>query len=192
MIKHLLTSLALLICTIVLFACSKPAFQGSDLSDTTIGGEFELLDHHGQKRTLADYRGKIVVLFFGYTSCPDVCPTTLSELRGVINDLGEQAKEVQVLFISVDPERDNPALLGQYVPAFHPGFIGLTGSKAQIDAAAKNYRAIYQKQGKDKSYTVDHTAGSYLIDRAGKTRVMISYGAGAATFTHDIQLLLAE
>ncbi|QLI80121.1 SCO family protein [Chitinibacter fontanus] len=182
----------ILIATILLNACSKPEFQGSDISEANIGSGFELIDMHGQKRTLADFQGKVSVLFFGYTSCPDVCPTTLAELRTSMAALGAKAKEVQVLFVSVDPERDTPALLSQYVPAFHPSFIGLTGSKTQIDTAVKNYHAVYQKQGKDKNYTVDHTAGSYLIDRQGKTRVLINYGAGAATFTHDIQLLLAE
>lgn len=190
--NSLIRGFFLLIATLLLSACSKPAFQGSDISQANIGSGFELIDMHGQKRTLADYRGKVSVLFFGYTSCPDVCPTTLAELRTSMAALGAQAKEVQVLFISVDPERDTPALLSQYVPAFHPSFIGLTGSKAQIDAAVKNYHAVYQKQGKDKNYTVDHTAGSYLIDRQSNTRVLINYGAGAATFTHDIQLLLAE
>ncbi|QLG87406.1 SCO family protein [Chitinibacter bivalviorum] len=179
------------ICTLLL-ACSKPAFQGTDISQSQIGGGFSLIDHHGQLKTLADYQGKVVVLFFGYTSCPDVCPTTMAELRNTMSELGEAAKDVQVLFISVDPERDTTQLLSQYVPAFHPSFIGLTGNKSQIDAATKNYRAIYQKQGQGNNYLVDHTAGSYLIDRKGNTRVLVNYGAGAATFTHDIQLLLAD
>lgn len=192
MMRPTLSRFFIVLCLALLSACSKPAFQGSDISQSKIGGGFELIDMHKQKRTLADYRGKVSVLFFGYTSCPDVCPTTLAELRTAMAELGEQSKEVQVLFISVDPERDRPELLAQYVPAFHPSFIGLTGSKQQIDQAVRNYRAVYQKQGKDQNYTVDHTAGSYLIDRQGQTRVLINYGAGAATFTHDIKLLLAE
>ncbi|WP_373975208.1 SCO family protein [Chitinibacter sp. SCUT-21] len=190
--KYLFYQLAIISCALLLAGCSKPAFQGSELSQTNIGGGFELVDMHGKTRTLADFHGKIAVIFFGYTSCPDVCPTTLAELRTTMADLGEQSKDVQVLFISVDPERDTPALLSQYVPAFHPSFIGLTGSKQQIDQAVKNYRAVYQKQGKDQHYTVDHTAGSYLIDKEGNTRVLVNYGAGASVFTHDIKLLLAE
>ncbi|WP_157670583.1 SCO family protein [Chitinibacter sp. GC72] len=190
--SRIFAAIATVLCALALQACSKPQFQGSDLSQTKIGGEFELVDHHGKTVRLADYAGKVVVIFFGYTSCPDVCPTTLAELRTTMAELKEQAKDVQVLFISVDPERDTQSLLSQYVPAFHPSFIGLSGSKAQIDAVVKSYRAIYQKQGKDKNYTVDHTAGSYLLDRSGQTRVLVNYGVGAATFTHDIQLLLAE
>jgi protein SCO1/2 len=178
---------------VLLTACTQPLpFKGSDISQTNIGGDFTLTDHHGKQRTLADFKGKVVVLFFGYTACPDVCPTTMSELKTSMKELGAAAKDVQVLFISVDPARDTPALLSQYVPAFNPSFLGLTGSDEQISAVTKKFRAIYQKQGQGNAYTVDHTAGSYLIDRSGQTRVLVNYGAGAATFTHDIQLLLAD
>ncbi len=191
--RRLLSLFSLLAAALLLSACAKKlTFQGSDISDSQIGQNFTLQDQHGKPRQLSDFQGKVVVLFFGYTSCPDVCPTTLAELRTSMQQLGDAAKEVQVLFVSVDPERDTPQLLAQYVPAFNPSFIGLTGSKAQIDETVKAFRAVYQKQGNGPHYTVDHTAGTYLIDRNGQTRVLVNYGAGAAVFTHDIRQLLEQ
>nr|WP_314898766.1 SCO family protein [uncultured Deefgea sp.] len=182
----------LLITCILLGACSRPEFQGADISDGPIGGNFTLTDHHGKIRHSDEFKGKVLVLFFGFTQCPDVCPTTMSELKATMTQLGEQAKDIQVLFVSVDPERDTNQILSEYVPAFHSTFLGLNGNKEQLEQITKKFRIIYQKQPLGDSYTMDHSAGSYLIDKNGKTRVMVNYGAGSSVFTHDIQLLLAE
>ncbi len=176
----------------MLSACSRPTFQGSDISNSRIGGSFTLTDHHGKLRNSSDFNGKVVVLFFGFTQCPDVCPTTLSELKTTMNELGEQAKDVQVLFVSVDPERDTQQILSEYVPAFYPTFLGLTGNAAQLEQITKQFHIIYQKQPQGSSYSIDHTAGSYILDKKGNARVMVNYGAGSAVFKHDIQQLLAE
>ncbi|MFC4159482.1 SCO family protein [Chitinimonas lacunae] len=177
-------------------------FQSTDITGAPIGSDpaqgsasspfLTLTDHHGKPRSLADFRGKVVVLFFGYTHCPDVCPTTMSELASAMKQLGPQAREVQVLFVSVDPERDPPELLARYVPAFDPSFIGLTGSPAEVKSVADRFKIVYQKvNGSDeKNYTVDHSAGSYIFDKTGKLRLFVSYGAGAKVFAHDIGLLL--
>ncbi|WP_043649100.1 SCO family protein [Chitinilyticum litopenaei] len=178
---------------LLLAACAPaPVFQGVDITGQGIGGDFRLQDADGRPRTLADYRGKVVALFFGYTHCPDVCPTTLAEMRAAFAELGPAAQDVQVLFVSVDPARDKPELLKHYVPAFHPSFVGLTGSEAQIAAVAKTFQVIYQKQGSGESYTVDHTAATYLLDRSGKTRVLVNYGSDPGVLLHDLRLLLQE
>jgi protein SCO1/2 len=184
-------ALILMTC-ILLVACSRPPFQGADISNGSIGGEFTLTDHHGKTRHSDEFKGKVVVLFFGFTQCPDVCPTTMSELKATMEQLGDQAKDVQVLFVSVDPERDTNQILSEYVPAFHPTFLGLHGNQEQLEQITKKFRIIYQKQALGDSYTIDHSAGSYLIDKNGKARVMVNYGAGSSVFTHDIKLLLAE
>ncbi|GLS04514.1 photosynthetic protein synthase I [Chitiniphilus shinanonensis] len=176
----------------LLAACSRPAFQGSDLTGASFGGDFQLVDHTGKARLLSDYRGKVVALFFGYTHCPDVCPTTMAELSAAMKKLGDKAGEVQVLFVSVDPERDTPQLLAQYVPAFDKRFVGLTGTPQQVSAATERYKVIYQRQNVADGYTVDHTAGTYLIDRKGRLRVLENYGAGPEVFAHDLALLIEE
>ncbi|QDQ27490.1 SCO family protein [Chitinimonas arctica] len=189
-------SLALTLIVLGLAACgqkSGPAFKSTDITGAPFGGEFRLTGHDGKPHALADFRGKAVVLFFGYTHCPDVCPTTMSELAGAMKQLGERAKDVQVLFVTVDPERDTQALLNQYVPSFHPAFIGLRGSPAETRAVADQFKVVYQKNVTDKTnYTVDHSAGSYIFDKAGKLRLFVSYGAGAEVFSHDLGLLLAD
>lgn len=170
----------------------KPAFKSTDVTGAEFGRDFQLTDHMGKSRRLADFRGKVVVLFFGYTHCPDVCPTTLAELASAMKRLGGDAQRVQVLFATVDPERDTPQLLAQYVPAFHPDFLGLTGDAEALARTAKEFRIMFQKQpGKSPgSYTVDHSAGTYLFDPAGKLRLYVSYGQGAGVFAHDIRALL--
>lgn len=182
----------------VLTACSGEkttpveTFQSSDVTGSKLNGAFTLTDHTGTRRSLSDFQGKVTVVFFGYTHCPDICPTTLSELAATMNLLGEKAKQVQVLFISVDPARDTPDLLAQYVPAFHPSFIGLTGSPEDIAKVAKQYQAFYKRHdaGEGKPYTMDHSAGSYVFDRQGHIRLNVPYGSGAAIFAHDIAALL--
>lgn len=169
------------------------AFKNTDVTGLGYAREFALTDHNGKPRTLADFKGKAVIIFFGFTHCPDVCPTTLGEMANVMQELGPQADKVQVLFITVDPERDTPELLAKYVPAFHPSFIGLTGDKAAIEKVAKEFRVFYQKvPGKEAgSYSVDHTAGSYLFDPQGRIRLFIRHGQGTEPIVHDLKLLLA-
>ncbi len=157
-----------------------PKLQGSDVTGVAFGHDFKLIDHTGKPRSLADFRGKVVVMFFGYTQCPDVCPTTMSELATVMQKLGADAQRVQVLFVTVDPDRDTPELLARYVPAFHPTFLGLYGSASQ------------QKQpgSTPGSYTMDHSAGTFIFDPEGRLRVFVSYGQGPDVFVHDIRELL--
>ncbi|BCL75780.1 photosynthetic protein synthase I [Jeongeupia sp. HS-3] len=182
-----------LVFAVLLAACSKPdTFQGSDITGASFGGDFTLTAQDGKPRKLSDFKGKAVALFFGYTQCPDVCPTTMVELKEVMKQLGPDADKVQVLFVSVDPSRDTTAVLAQYVPAFDPRFIGLTGSKDAVDKVAEQYKVIVQQQGDGANYTVDHSAGTYLIDKQGKLRVLVNYGAGAAVLGHDLRELVQE
>jgi len=169
-----------------------PKFQASDVTGASFGRDFNLLDTNGKPRTLADYRGKAVVVFFGYTQCPDVCPTTLAELAEVMKKLGPEADRVQVLFVTVDPERDTPDLLSKYVPAFDPRFAGLYGDAAATERVAKEFKIIYQKQpgATPGSYTVDHSAGTYIFDPQGRLRLYVSYGQGPDVFAHDLRELL--
>ena len=169
-----------------------PTFQASDVTGAAFGRDFQLSDPQGKPRTLADFRGKAVVIFFGYTQCPDVCPTTLAELAEVMKKLGPDADRVQVLFVTVDPERDTPQLLAQYVPAFDPRFLGLSGDAAATERTAKEFKIIYQKQpgAIPGSYTMDHSAGTYLFDPKGRLRVYVSYGQGPDVFAHDLRELL--
>ena len=170
----------------------KPSFKNTDITGADFAKDFALTDHNGRAVTLATFAGKVVTVFFGFTQCPDVCPTTMAEMAEVMKGLGDKAKDVQVLFISVDPERDTPALLKQYVPAFHPSFLGLVGDKAAIEATAKTFKVFYQKvPGKTEgSYSVDHTAGSYVFDKSGKVRLFLKHGAGAEPTLHDLKILL--
>jgi protein SCO1/2 len=172
---------------------SKPqVFKNSDVTGLPYAGGFTLLDHTGKQRTLADFKGKVVAIFFGYTQCPDVCPTTMAEMAAVMKALGSQADQVQVLFITLDPERDKQELLAQYVPAFHPSFIGLYGDKAATDKVAKEFKVFYQKSpGKEPgSYTVDHSSASYIFDKQGNVRLYVRHGQGPEPIVHDIKLLL--
>ena len=177
----------------VLAACGagRPAFQASDISGSSFGRDFELKDPQGRTRTLADFRGKAVVLFFGYTQCPDVCPTTLAALAEAMKRLGADADRVQVLFVTVDPERDTPALLAQYVPAFDPRFIGLYGDADATARTAKEFKVLYQKvAGPTGNYTMDHSAGTYVFDPQGRLRLYVSNGQGPDVFVHDLRELL--
>ncbi len=190
-----LTLLFVALFSALIAACGpEPKFHAVDLSSVTWGKDFSLTDQNGKHRTLADYRGKTVVIFFGYTQCPDVCPTNLSTLRDVVTTLGADADRVQMLFVTVDPERDTQELLAQYVAAFHPRFIGLYGDAAATVATAKEFKVFYVKQpGRTPStYTVDHTAGSYVIDPHGKLRLYIKHGETPARIADDLKLLLAE
>jgi protein SCO1/2 len=188
-----LLALAMLLLTV---GCSEkaaaPAFKNTDLTGLGYAQDFALTDHNGKARTLADFKGKLVVMFFGYTQCPDVCPTTMVEMANVMKELGPDAGQVQVLFVTVDPERDTQALLAQYVPAFDPRFLGLYGDAQATAKVAKEFKLFYAKvEGKTAgSYTMDHTAGSYVFDRNGKIRLFVRHGMGPAPITHDLKLLL--
>ncbi len=181
---------------IVLTGCnqntSSKKFHSTDITGVDFGTNFQLTDHNGKVRTLADFKGKAVVMFFGYTHCPDVCPTTLSDLAQTLTLLGKDADKVQVLFVTVDPARDTQHLLAKYVPAFNPGFLGLFGDEAATAKVAKDFRIFYQKhKSKDgRSYDVDHTAGTYVFDQFGKLRLFMSYGQGAEFIAQDLRALL--
>jgi protein SCO1/2 len=168
-------------------------FKNTDVTGLDYAKDFSLTDHNGKRRTLADFKGKVVVVFFGYTQCPDVCPTTMAELAGVLKQLGPDADRVQVLFITIDPERDTQELLAKYVPSFDPRFLGLRGDSAETAKVAKDFKVFYQKvPGKAPgAYTMDHTAGSYVFDSKGRVRLFLRHGQGPEPVLHDIKLLLA-
>jgi protein SCO1/2 len=191
--KLLAASAVALSLSLGLIACSKPpSFQNTDVTGLRYAEDFALTDHNGKPRTLADFKGKVVVVFFGYTQCPDVCPTTMVELAQVMKELGPQADQVQVLFITIDPERDTQELLAQYVPAFDKRFLGLRGDAAQTAKVAKEFKVFYAKvPGKQPgSYAMDHTAGSYVFDKEGKVRLFIRHGQGTGPLVHDLKQLL--
>lgn len=171
----------------------KVAFANTDITGLDYAKSLELKDATGKLRTLAEFKGKVVLVFFGYTNCPDVCPTTLAEMADVMQKLGADAERLQVLFVTVDPERDTPELLGRYVPAFHPSFIGLSGDKAQTAAVISEFKLFVEKvPAKNGSgYTVDHTAGSYVFDPQGRIRLFIRHGQGSEPTLWDIRALLA-
>ncbi|MEK7435782.1 MAG: SCO family protein [Pseudomonadota bacterium] len=173
---------------------SPPAFKYTDVTGADCCRDFRLTDHHGKTRTLADFRGKAVVIFFGYTQCPDVCPTTMAEMKSVVQQLGADGKRVQVLFVTLDPERDTRELLSLYVPAFDPSFLGLYGDLETTARTAKAFRVFYQKQPgpTPTSYTVDHTAGSYVFDPQGRVRLFARYGDGGANLAADLRILLKQ
>ncbi|HVP89512.1 MAG TPA: SCO family protein [Casimicrobiaceae bacterium] len=186
-------ALAIALGALLLGACNQQTrFEGSDVTGAAIGGDFHLTDHTGKPRTLSDFRGKVVVIFFGYTQCPEECPTTLSRLAAAIYKLGPDASRVQVLLITVDPERDTREVLSQYVPAFNPTFLGLYGDAAATAEVAKEFKIIYQKQPGPTpgTYSMDHSTGTFIFDREGRLRVYESYAQGPDTLAHDIRALL--
>jgi protein SCO1/2 len=200
MMKKLLPALvAACALTVSLAACDKlpgkqkESFQNTDVTGLDYAKGFALTDHTGKPRTLADYKGKVVVVFFGYTQCPDVCPTTMAEMASVMQKLGPLADQVQVLFITLDPERDTQQLLAQYVPAFDKRFVGLRGTPEQTAKTAKDFKVFYSKvPGTEPgSYTIDHTAGSYVFDRDGRLRLFIRHGQGPDPIVHDLRQLLS-
>ena len=178
-----------------LTACSpKQEFKNIDITGSTaFGKDFSLIDPEGKVRTLADFKGKVVVMFFGYTQCPDICPTTLTEMQQVMTLLGPQSDKVQVLFVTVDPERDTAVILKQYVPSFDPRFLGLRpADEAALEKVAKDFKIYYKKVPGTSpgSYTMDHTAGSYAFDPQGRLRLYIKHAQGPETLAHDLKELL--
>ena len=186
---------AVLVAALLLTACGKrdSAFQLTDVTGAGFGKTLELTDHNGQRRTLADFKGKVAIVFFGFTHCPDACPTTMQELTSVVKELGPAGKDVQVLFVTVDPERDTTDVLRQYVPAFHPSFLGLRGNAEETTRTAKEFKVYFQKQQQPAgNYTVDHSAGTFVFDKHGRLRLFAQYGAGAKPILHYVKQLLAE
>ncbi len=175
-------------------ATERAKFEAVDLTGVDWGKGFELIDFNQKQRTLADFRGKVVLLFFGYTSCPDVCPTTMAKLGKVMRLLGADADRVQGLFVTVDPKRDTPQLLSRYVPAFHPSFLGLYGTDQQTASAAKEFKVYFQAQkpGESGFYTVDHSGPVYALDRRGRLRLLIRPESGAESVARDLRALLKE
>ena len=173
---------------------SPASFKATDITGATFARDFALTDQSGQPRALADFKGKVVVVFFGYVQCPDVCPTTLSTLREVREKLGADGDKLQVVFITVDPERDTGEVMSLYVPAFHPSFVGLRGDAATTEKVAKEFRILYLKNlGKTPtSYTVDHSAGVFIFDTQGKIRLYASQNMTVDSYVHDIQALLGK
>ncbi|MFG6487433.1 SCO family protein [Roseateles sp. BYS78W] len=173
---------------------AREAFKGIDLTGAEYARQLNLTDQDGRARSLADFKGKVAVVFFGYTQCPDVCPTTMMEVAEVKKSLGADGDKVQGVFVTIDPERDTGALLKAYLASFDPSFVGLHGSVEQTQAAAKEFKVFFAKvPGKTPdTYTMDHTAASFIFDTEGRVRVYARYGAGAEPLAHDIKLLLAE
>ena len=172
----------------------RPSFESADITGADFGQSFALVDHNGKPRKLEDFRGKVVVIFFGFTHCPDVCPTTLAELAGAVRKLGPAGDNVQVLLVTVDPARDTPEVLAKYVTAFHPKFLALRGNADETLRVAKEFKVIYQKVAgpRPENYTMDHSAGSYVFDRQGRLGLYVSYGRGTDVFAHDIDVLLKQ
>jgi protein SCO1/2 len=179
----------------VLAACdSKPTFKNVDITGSkAFGTNFGLIDVDGKLRTLADFQGKAVVMFFGYTHCPDVCPTTLIEMQEVMRLLGPQATKVQVIFVTLDPERDTSEVLKQYVPAFNPSFIGLRPANEEaLNRLTKEFKIYYKRVPglSPNTYTIDHTAGSYVFDPKGQLRLYIKHGQGPEVLAQDLKTIL--
>ncbi|SEL59169.1 protein SCO1/2 [Nitrosovibrio tenuis] len=181
---------------LALAACgntAKPTFLSTDITGATFGKELKLVGHDGVTRTLADFKGKAIVLFFGYTHCPDVCPATMGEIASAVQKLGKDAARVQVLFVTIDPERDTPETLKQYLSAFDPAFLGLHGDAGATKIIADEFKIVYQKHAGNSSDhdTMDHSAGVYIFDTKGQLRLYASgNGNSADILARDIGELL--
>jgi protein SCO1/2 len=185
----------LLLVTGLLVACRPYEFKGTEYPEPEPAPDFTLEDTGGQTFHLSDQRGKIVLMFFGYTSCPDVCPTTLAEARRILEGLQEDAKQVRFLFITVDPERDTPDVLGDFVANFHPGITGLTGTAEALAAVREDYGIVAEKEplaGSAAGYAMSHTARVFLVDQAGRLRLSYAYGTPPAAVIEDIRHLLEQ
>ena len=170
----------------------KAHFKATDITGADYGKSLALTDHTGRARSLADWSGKVVVLFFGFTQCPDVCPTTLATLADVMKRLGTDADRVQVLFVTVDPERDTPAVLAPYVTAFDPRFLGLYGDKDATAKTTRDFKVFFQRvPGKTEgTYSIDHTAASYVLDGKGRLRLYVRHQQTGEDIAADIKALL--
>ena len=179
-----------------LFVACKPAPPIKTVATDITGADFAqtltLTDHTGKRRSLTDFKGKAVALFFGYTHCPDVCPTTMADLKQTMKRLGNRADELQVLFITLDPARDTQAVLAQFVPSFDKRFLGLRGDEQETAVTAATFK-VYAKKVESKGrsdYTIDHSAGMYIFDKAGKIRLYVDYGEKPADIANDIKQIL--
>ncbi len=183
-----------IICSLVLLAgCdSGPKFKSTDITGAEYGKSLDLTDHHGRARRLEDFRGKAVVVFFGFTHCPDICPTTLADLSAVMKQLGSDAQRVQVLFVTVDPERDTREVLAKYVSAFDPRFLGMSGDAAATQRAAREFKVYFEKRKTGDSYSVDHSGQTYVIDPQGRLRLFVRHDRLATDLPEDLKTLLAE
>jgi len=182
---------------LLLCACApKAAFKGVDITGADYSNGFVFKDQGGQTRTIESFKGQVVALFFGYTQCPDVCPTTMSEFAKIKSELGESANKLQVLFVSVDPERDTPEVLGAYMSNFDPSFLGFSPSATELEQITKSFKIYYKKVSSTSSdpkiYTVDHSAGTYLFDTQGRIRLFMRYGMPSREVLEDIKSLLKE
>jgi protein SCO1/2 len=182
---------------VLLAACGasnqeESSYFGTDITGADFATDFKLTDHHGEQRQLADYQGKVVALFFGFTHCPDICPTTMADIAAAVKLMGAQGDEVQVLFVTVDPERDTRDVLARFVPSFDSRFVGLTGTAEEIDETAKTFKIFYSKQQEpgQSGYSFDHSAGVYVFDKQGKIRVYLKYGQKPVEIAHDLSRLL--
>lgn len=172
---------------------SAAQFSGIDITGADYGRALKLTDHTGKIRTLEDYKGKVILVFFGFTQCPEVCPTTLHDLAKAMQQLGADAERTQVLFVTLDPERDTQAVLGKFVPAFHPNFVALRGSDAETKAAAQSFHVFFEKRPgtTPENYTIEHFTGTFVFDREGRLRLLMNYGIGIDKMLHDLKLLLS-
>ena len=196
MSRRLFHALTVAAAVLVLAACNgeqPPQFRNTDITGADYGKGFELTDHTGEERSLEDFRGKVVTIFFGFTQCPDVCPSSLATMSDVMRELGPDAERVQVLFITVDPERDTQELLANYVPNFDERFLGLRGNAEQTATVAKEFKVFYQKSGDTSgmNYTIDHSAGTYVFDPEGRLRLYVRHAESAENIAADLKLLLA-
>lgn len=181
------------ICSLLVAACgAEPRFRSTDITGVEYGSRLELTDHTGRRRTLEDFRGKAVVLFFGFAQCPDVCPTTLAQISGALKELGTDADRVQVLFVTVDPERDSPQVLADYVAAFDPRILALRGDAEATQRAAKEFKIYYEKRKQGDGYTVDHSAQTYVIDPQGRLRLLVRHERLAQDLAPDLKALLGS
>ena len=187
--------LLVMLCVLVMGcqqATEQTQFVGTDITGADFGNTLKLTDHTGKPRQLSDFKGKAMALFFGYTHCPDVCPTTMADLAHAMKLMGKRSDEVQVLFVTLDPERDTQQVLAQFVPSFDSRFLGLYGTPEQIAETAKNFKVFYakQEQAGKSGYTIDHSAGVYAFDKNGKIRVYIKFGQKPEEIAHDLELII--
>jgi protein SCO1/2 len=190
--RAVMTCLGSALAVALLPSCSKesPEFKSVDITGADYAKDFSLVDHQGNKRSIRDFKGKVVTLFFGFTQCPEVCPTTMAEMAQVKKLLGADGDKLQVLFVTVDPDRDTPAIMKEYMGNFDPGFLALVPTNAQLEATAKDFKIYYKKVEGNTSYTMDHTAGTYIFDTQGRIRLFSRYGSGAESVASDIRMLL--
>lgn len=192
--RSVLAGLSALALTGLVGCSDKPSYVGIDITGANFAQDFQLTDHHGDRRSLGDFKGQVVVVFFGFTQCPDVCPTSMAEMAQAREILGPQGDRVQGLFISLDPERDTPEIMREYMASFDPTFLALYTDLERLPELAQSFKVYYRKVPgpTPTSYSIDHTAGSYIFDTQGRIRLYHRYNSGAEAMASDIRLLLAE